>query len=277
MRHSRTRLISAALGVMLAGGGLFGGTAWAGSTAMVPESSFITQAWPDTWVKSSDGYANVRNGPGTSYQIVGVLKTGTQVGIIEKGDKWTKTTAGGWVANSLLTTTKPVASTGTTTVGAPQDSVSTRKATTTLNIRSTPSTSGKVVGTIPKGASATVTGAASNGWYPVSYKSVKGWASAKYLTATGYTTTTVAPAPTTTATPKGTGDYAYTTTSLNMRFGPKCDSGVVTVLPKGAKVFVQDTMNGWYNVQYGSKIGWASGRYLDGDQITTKPEPACTK
>jgi len=276
MRRNRTRFISVALGAMLAGGSLCGGTAWAGGVTHTTVSGFIVQAWPDTWVKSSDGYANVRNGPGTSYQIVGVLKSGTQVGIIEKGEKWTKTTAGGWVANSLLTTTKPVTSVGTTTVGAPQDSVSTQKTTTTLNIRSTPSISGKVVGTIPKGASATVTGAVSNGWYPVSYKSVKGWASAKYLTATGAKTATAAPTPTTTA-PKGTGNYAYATTSLNMRFGPKCDSGVVTVLPKGAKVYVQDTMNGWYNVQYGSKIGWASGRYLDGDQITTKPEPACTK
>lgn len=50
-----------------------------------------------------------------------------------------------------------------------------------LNIRSGPSTSYKVLGSIPSGARFTVTGSLNNGFYPVSYKGINGYSSAQYI------------------------------------------------------------------------------------------------
>jgi uncharacterized protein YraI len=50
-----------------------------------------------------------------------------------------------------------------------------------LNLRSGPGTSYSVILLMPKGASLTITGSYSKGFYPVRYQGIKGWASADYL------------------------------------------------------------------------------------------------
>ncbi len=49
-----------------------------------------------------------------------------------------------------------------------------------LNIRSYPSTSGKIIGSIPNGASVTINGE-TNGWYVVSYNGITGYSSGDYI------------------------------------------------------------------------------------------------
>ena len=50
-----------------------------------------------------------------------------------------------------------------------------------LNIRSTASTKGKVLGKIPKGDKCTATGEVSNGWYKITYKGITGWVSGEWI------------------------------------------------------------------------------------------------
>ena len=50
-----------------------------------------------------------------------------------------------------------------------------------LNIRASQSTSATIVGKIPNGKTAYITGAKSGSWYPVIYGSVSGWASSNYI------------------------------------------------------------------------------------------------
>lgn len=64
------------------------------------------------------------------------------------------------------------------------------KTTANLNMRSGPSTSYKILVTIPKGTSVKVSARASSGWYKVSYGGRTGWISNKYVT-----TGSVCPAP----------------------------------------------------------------------------------
>ena len=66
------------------------------------------------------------------------------------------------------------------------ETLTNKKATVTtvtggLNIRPYPSTAYKAIGSIPKGASVTVTSEAGD-WYGIEYNDVKGYASALYLT-----------------------------------------------------------------------------------------------
>lgn len=55
---------------------------------------------------------------------------------------------------------------------------------------------------------------------------------------------------------------ATTTTDLNMRAGPGTKYRVVMVLPRGAMVDVQSCQSSWCRVAVGSRVGYASQRYL---------------
>jgi uncharacterized protein YgiM (DUF1202 family) len=53
-------------------------------------------------------------------------------------------------------------------------------------------------------------------------------------------------------------------TSLNLRSGPSTSYGVLTSMPSGSTVTVnQGPSNGWYNVTYQGTTGWCHGDYLD--------------
>lgn len=56
-----------------------------------------------------------------------------------------------------------------------------KKASSTVNIRSTSSTSGAVLGVVPQGDTVNVTGSSSNGWVPVEYRGIKGYVKEEYL------------------------------------------------------------------------------------------------
>ena len=63
--------------------------------------------------------------------------------------------------------------------------------------------------------------------------------------------------------------YGVTTTALNCRTDANATSAVVCVLPQNAKVEIlgqKVASNGttWYQVKYGTKIGYCSGKYITG-------------
>jgi hypothetical protein len=68
------------------------------------------------------------------------------------------------------------------------------------------------------------------------------------------------------------GTELVTTTGLNLRSGPSTSYGVILVMPAGAIVTVAATsgVNGWLNVTYSGKTGYASGTYL---QKSAAPPP----
>lgn len=73
--------------------------------------------------------------------------------------------------------------------------------TANLHLRSSGSTSGNVVTTVPKGTNLSITGAPVNGWYPVNYNGQALWASADYFGPLTAPTTTPTPTPTPTPAP----------------------------------------------------------------------------
>ncbi|MEO8701543.1 MAG: SH3 domain-containing protein [Kofleriaceae bacterium] len=63
--------------------------------------------------------------------------------------------------------------------------------------------------------------------------------------------------------PPAADSATVTATTLNLRSGPATSYTIVTTMPKGATVTVnQGPSNGWYNVSYQGKTGWASAAYL---------------
>src|SRR5215212_10785808 len=122
-------------------------------------------------------------------------------------------------------------------------------AITELNLRQDPSLEGAVLRFIP--AQAAVhrgTGAVTNGYAPVTYDGVSGWAVALGLVATpeeaaaAVVPTTPAAAATVPATtapapaPAATGATRVTLTPLMLRSGPGVDAEPVLVIPEGARL-----------------------------------------
>jgi murein DD-endopeptidase MepM/ murein hydrolase activator NlpD len=148
-----------------------------------------------------------------------------------------------------------------------------------LNLRSGPGTGYDVVVTMPNGATATVTGAATaDNWLPLSYGDKNGWADGAYLTLTQAATsspTTSSPAlsaaaatPAPAATAAAASGAAQTATvlpsdGLNERSNPDTSSSVVITLPGGATVTVTGSaVNGWVPVSYNGTSGWVDSTYL---------------
>ena len=89
--------------------------------------------------------------------------------------------------------------------------------TARLNLRVGPGLGYGIIRVLPHHATVEVTGAASAGYYPVSYQSSEGWAAAAYLRAAR---------------------RASTTSPLNLRGAPGLEAPILAVMPLGAEVRV---------------------------------------
>ena len=89
--------------------GLLGGFAALGLLALLVALPALAEP---AWV-SGEVRLNLRSGPGNQYRILGALKTGDSVQVLERGEKWTKiqTAAGedGWIPGGYLNPQPPPA------------------------------------------------------------------------------------------------------------------------------------------------------------------------
>ncbi len=143
-----------------------------------------------------------------------------------------------------------------------------------LNLRDGPGLEYDIIAVLPAGAAVEITGAASDGWYPVVYDDLAGWVSGVYLAVDGDGGDGGDEDNDT-----GAGD-AVVLDDLNLRLGPGLDEEIITVLPAGVLVEITGApIEGWYPVSYGGLTGWVSGAYLaldggDGDGGGIVPGPA---
>lgn len=125
---------------------------------------------------------NMRSQASTKGKVLKTIPKGTKVSTDTKIGSWYKVSykgKTGYVSGSYL---KTVATPKKTTTAVKEQKVSTKKYKTSasLNIRTLPSTKGKVLKTIPKGKQVS-SNTRSNGWYKVSYSGKTGWVSGSYL------------------------------------------------------------------------------------------------
>ena len=222
---------------------------------------------------------NIRSDASTSASITGSLAanttftaTATKTGTSVNGNTtWYKISGKGWVSGAYLTKVSPDSSnnnSGSGNTGSDNSNSGTTinkkmKTTEAMNIRSSASTSGSVVGSLSKGTTFTATsmktGTSVNGnknWY---YVSGKGWVSGAYLTTTSSSSNNSGSTT--------TNQKMKTTEILNVRSDASTSSSITGSLSKGATVTVTATKTGttvngtnkWY---YVSGKGWVSGAYL---------------
>jgi uncharacterized protein YraI len=110
------------------------------------------------------------------------------------------------------------------------------ESTANLNIRAEPQPGSPVIGGIPSGGTVEVTGEAQNGFYPVTYNGVTGYASVDYLVLAGSDDSGDSDPGNDPVAESGPTGTRYVEVRLNLRSGPATSYGVVAIMPAGAAV-----------------------------------------
>lgn len=116
---------------------------------------------------------NVRAGRGTNHKVLTTMPKGTKISVTDISGGWGKVTYNSKTGYSSMQYLKQVNT---------SSSSNTHRTTANLNLRSTRSTSGKILLTIPNGTAVKATDI-KNGWAAVTYNGKSGYCSTKYLTA----------------------------------------------------------------------------------------------
>jgi uncharacterized YkwD family protein len=126
---------------------------------------------------------NVRSMPSATAAILGKLSQNTTITVKRITNGWAQISYNGktaYVSAKYLQATQAAASKGVVTV-------------TALNVRSMPSTSGSVLGTLAKGAAVAITNKLSNGWLEISYNGKAAYVYGSYVATSGSTTPATTP------------------------------------------------------------------------------------
>ena len=186
---------------------------------------------------------NMREGTNTSTKIIQVIQKGEKVEVIKKDGKWSQVKYNGktgYVYNRYLAET--TVKTGTVKVGDSR-----------LNVRAKASMSGKVIGKLYTGNKVEIKGEDGN-WYKIDYKGKTGYISKKYVKLSSTTITEV----------EECSDVFKAQIGFNVRTGPSTSYSQIGRLLQGQVFQVKGKCsNGWYQIQYGSKTGYVSDKYLD--------------
>jgi len=147
---------------------------------------------------------------------------------------------------------------------------------------------------MPMGASVTVTGAPINGFYPVRYGGLSGYASGSYLSfenaalapvITAVPTSAPSPVPTTAPTQvppasqivAGRTAMVSASSGLNMRADSNTYADVIATLAYGVEVMVTgEAVSGFYPVRVGTLSGYVSADYLQFGAVPQAAAPVPT-
>ncbi|NLO96575.1 MAG: SH3 domain-containing protein [Peptococcaceae bacterium] len=114
-----------------------------------------------------------------------------------------------------------------------------------LNLRDIPSTAGKVILSIPQGATVDIT-AQQGQWYQTTYQNKTGWIYGNYV--------------------KIIQEYKQgeirASVGLNLRQSPSINAKILMTLPNGAKIPIIEEKSGWYKTIYQGTTGWVSAEYV---------------
>ena len=124
------------------------------------------------------------------------------------------------------------------------------KTTANLNIRNGRGTNHKILTTMPKGTTVSVS-EISGGWGKVTYKGHTGYSSMQYL-----------------ALKQGTTSNYSTTANLNLRSSRSKSSKLLLTIPKGTGLMITDIQNGWGKTSYKGKNGYVSMSYVSPRQMS---------
>jgi len=192
-------------------------------------------------------YVNLRSEPSTSSAIVTVVVPGKAFAILSSQNGWVRVTYNektGYIRSDLVQAAG--ASTGLSGSAVTKTSV---------NLRQSASTSGRVITVLAPETGVTITGQ-SGDWYAVTSGAHSGYIRGDLLRA-GSAAATTTPTDTSVA-----GRTATTTARLNLRAGASTSSAVLYTLPAGTAVTLRGLSGDFYQVTFSSYTGYAHRDYL---------------
>ena len=219
---------------------------------------------------------NVRSGAGTSYSVIGSLKNGATVEIVETSGSWYKIKYGsgyGYVSKDYVTVSSSSnnsssnsgssnsGSSNNTTTTPSTSTTGTIKVNDTLNVRSGAGTSYSVIGSLKNGATVEIV-ETSGSWYKIKYGSGYGYVSKDYVTVSSSNNNSSSNNTTTTPSTSITTGIIKVNNALNVRSGAGTSYSVIGSLKNGATVEIVETSGSWYKIKYGSGYGYVSKDYV---------------
>jgi uncharacterized protein YraI len=232
-----------------------------GKSAWVSSQYLAGTAAPAAAQTSSGGTAttlaalNLRTGAGLSFAVIRVLPKGSTVTLTGRtANGFSEVGANQWVSTSWITTSAAVASRGL--VSTPTTQV---RATTTLILRSSSSSTYTKLGEIPSGAFLEATGVTANGVAQILYQGELRWVNANYLvpvTAAGPAT----PAPTGLPAVSAT---RYAMVALDIRDTSATAYNAITNVPRGTALQITGVVeNTAAQIVYGGAVRWVQAVFL---------------
>ena len=210
---------------------------------------------------------NVRSGPSTSYDAIGSLKKGASVKTYGSTDGWYKIKYNGKTAyiSAKYTSTKAPSGNSSSDSSSASSDTTTKKVYVTassLNVRSGPSTSYSVVGSLKKGAAVTTYGS-TDGWYKIKYNSKTAYISAKYTSTKAPSGSSGSSDSSSSSSSSSSVNYnvKVTASALNVRSGPGTNYSVKGTLYEGDVVKATALTDGWYKIQFNGGTGYISSKY----------------
>jgi len=211
-------------------------------TILMPNNKITTDSGTGTsgqHMTVTGNVVNIRSGPGTNYSTLGSLKNGDTITATGKSGSWIaiKMSNGktGYVADWLVSESSTNNSTTNTS-----NSIS-KVTGNIVNVRSAPSTSSSVLGSVRKGDEVVVK-KQLNGWYEIDWSGKTAYISSNLLS---------------TPTKITSQNYATVTGSIvNMRSGPGRQYSVTSVVRNGDKIEVLSNGSEWTKIKANNKTGY---------------------
>ncbi len=187
---------------------------------------------------------NVRATPSTSGAVVGKITKGNTVNIVDESKGWAKITYNGkeaWISSQYINKTQT-----TSTSTANSTSKSAVVNASSLNVRSSASTSASVVTNLPRNSKVTVV-KESGSWSQIKTASGQtGWVASQYLKADSGQSSQSA-------------QSIQITKASNLRSQPSLSAGIIRVAKAGERFKKIGEANDWVQIQYsGSQTAWVS-------------------
>ncbi|MDR3085629.1 MAG: SpoIID/LytB domain-containing protein, partial [Christensenellaceae bacterium] len=243
-----------------------------------PSQNLPAAAWGTVNASS----LNVRASASNNGSQIGSLARGSRVGIARKEGDWYLINYGsgtGYVSSGYVVLDPGSSLDGATPTPSPGTQVPALTATvrlstnsSTLNMRSAPSSTASVVARLNNGTQLGVYEQRSDGWLRVRTSGgIEGYVSAAYVILSGV----VSPLPTQSLAPT-TQLGTVTASQLNVRAAASSSSAKVGTLSYGAKVRILGETLGWYRIEFGGLEAYAASAYVIKDAPSGETTPGAS-
>ncbi|WP_221387978.1 SH3 domain-containing protein [Clostridium perfringens] len=261
-----------------------------------PEKPSTPENTEKTGIVNVSSSLNVREGASTSSKVIGSLSGNTKVTIVgEEGAFYKIEYKGshGYVAKEYIkdVTESNNSNQGTQTPEKPSTPESTEKTgivnvSSSLNVRSSASTSSKVIGSLSGNTKVTIVGE-EGAFYKIEYKGSHGYVAKEYVkdvteSSNSNQGTQTPEKPSTPESTEKTG-IVNVSSSLNVREGASTSSKVIGSLSGNTKVTIVGEEGAFYKIEYKGSHGYVAKEYIkdvtesnNSNQGTQTPEKPST-